>query len=241
MRIEEMRKEKKRQGLTYEEIAERAGLPVGTVQKVLGGFTLNPRYDTLLALESALMPKFVSEGRESTARYDALPRKRQGEYTYEDYLLMPDDVRVELIDGVLYDMSAPTWEHQHFVGSLFRELDGFVHNNKGSCKAVLSPFDIILLNKEDSGDAQKVDTIVQPDVMLFCKDRSLKKSAPYLVPDFVAEVLSPSTRYKDMFLKASKYAEAGVREYWIVDPKEQKTIVYLFEGGGNVSLHPFEE
>ena len=108
MTVSEMRKRKKELGYTNEKVSELSGVPLGTVQKIFAGVTDSPRYDTLQALEKV----FVKEWnmlRESVTAYQV---KRQGEYTLEDYYALPDERRVELIDGVIYDMSSPTSTHQ---------------------------------------------------------------------------------------------------------------------------------
>ena len=96
MTIQEMQERKRELGYTYAQIADLSGLPLGTVQKVLGGITLTPRYETIMALERVLGEQ-PSTMRESAASYFV---KKQGEYTLEDYYKIPDDIRVELIDGV---------------------------------------------------------------------------------------------------------------------------------------------
>ena len=105
MTLEEMKKRKKELGYTNEQISELSGVPLGTVQKVLSGVTETPRYDTLHALENVLGKKErpFNEAmmvRESAPYYVG---KKQGEYTLEDYYALPDEQRVELIDGVFYD------------------------------------------------------------------------------------------------------------------------------------------
>ena len=109
MTIREMQERKKELGLTYAQIAERSGLPVGTVQKVLGGITLTPRYDTIIALESVLGEEQPVAVREAARPYNV---KKQGEYTLEDYYQFPDDVRLDLLH-VLPDVrpSAHRWLH----------------------------------------------------------------------------------------------------------------------------------
>ena len=97
MTIQEMQERKRELGYTYAQIADLSGLPLGTVQKVLGGITLTPRYETIMALERVLGEQ-PSTMRESAAPYFV---KKQGEYTLEDYYKIPDDIRVELIDGVI--------------------------------------------------------------------------------------------------------------------------------------------
>ena len=115
MTIEEMKRIKKEKGYSYSQIAHMSGVPVGTVQKIFGGETSSPRYDTLMALESFFMGEngLPSVGEEASAYRT---HKMQGEYTVKDYYALPDDKRVELIDGVFYDMAAPTFVHQRIGG-----------------------------------------------------------------------------------------------------------------------------
>ena len=122
MTVDEMIRQKNQLRLTYAQIASLSGVPVGTVQKVLGKITASPRYDTLLALEKVLKPEYDTNilredepafGKQ-THKNQALSQisKKPGEYTLDDYYALPDDQRVELIDGVFYDMSAPSTIHQ---------------------------------------------------------------------------------------------------------------------------------
>ena len=147
--------------------------------------------------------------------------KKQGEYTLEDYYALPDERRVELIDGVIYDMSAPTTIHQ-MIGSEIREqLSSFIKSKKGTCIPFAAPVDVQL----DCDDR----TMVQPDVLVVCDRDKIIKRCIYGAPDFVVEVLSPSTKRKDGIIKLSKYISAGVREYWIVDPDKKQVVVYDFQ------------
>ena len=217
MTIKEMIERKKELGYSYAQIAELSGLPVGTVQKVLGGITESPRYDTLLALEKVLgkeKPFMVSEPAFS---YQV---KKQGEYTLEDYYQIPDDQRVELIDGVIYDMAAPTSIHQIIAGHFYAQLLSYVMSKKGKCMPMISPLDVQL-------DCDN-KTMVQPDVVVVCDRDKIIKRCVYGAPDLVVEVLSPYTKKKDMTLKMHKYANAGVKEYWLIDPDKKKIIVYNF-------------
>ena len=112
MNIQEMKEKKKEKGYTNEQIAELSGVPLGTVQKIFGGTTTSPRYDTLKALEKIFLPMeryYASVVKDASAAYTV---KRQGEYTVEDYYALPDEQRAELIDGVLYDMASPETLHQ---------------------------------------------------------------------------------------------------------------------------------
>ena len=136
--------------------------------------------------------------------------------------MLPDDQRVELIDGVFYDMGAPTRAHQLIAGEIHRQIANYIMDRNGPCTVYIAPLDVQL----DCDDR----TMVQPDVLIVCdKDKETRRNV-FGAPDFVLEVISPSTRMKDSFLKLKKYLEAGVREYWIVDPYRQKVLIYYFEG-----------
>ncbi len=217
MTIKEMQERKKELGYSYVQIAELSGVPVGTVQKVLGGITTSPRYDTLMALEEVLGDKKPSMVCDTA--YDYLA-KRQGEYTVEDYYKIPDEQRVELIDGWIYDMAAPTSVHQILAGALHARLLNYVIDKEGTCLPIISPIDVQLHcdNK----------TMVQPDVIVVCDRDKVIMRCCYGAPDLVIEIISPSSKKRDMMIKANKYLEAGVREYWIVDPDKLKVIVYDF-------------
>ena len=144
--------------------------------------------------------------------------KRQGEYTLEDYYAIPDDIRVELIDGVIYDMSAPTFTHQDLAFELAVFLRNYIKDKKGKCKTYVSPIDV-QLDRDDK-------TMVQPDVIVVCDRDKIMNRCLYGAPDFVVEILSPSTSKKDSTIKLKKYKHAGVREYWMVDPDKKKVVVY---------------
>ena len=217
MTIKEMIERKKELGYSYAQIAELSGLPVGTVQKVLGGITESPRYDTLLALEKVLGKEKQLMVSEPAFSYQV---KKQGEYTLEDYYQIPDDQRVELIDGVIYDMAAPTSIHQIIAGHFYAQLLSYVMSKKGKCMPMISPLDVQL-------DCDN-KTMVQPDVVVVCDRDKIIKRCVYGAPDLVVEVLSPYTKKKDMTLKMHKYANAGVKEYWLIDPDKKKIIVYNF-------------
>lgn len=225
MTIEEMKRRKKEYGYSNKTLAERSGVPLGTLQKIFSGATSSPREETIRALEIALQPnpKYdISEDGESLIIRE--PVYAYGEkkfFTLDDYLALPDNIRVELIDGVFYDMGAPHGGHQGIVGLIHKILLDYVMENKGPCYPLLSPFDVQL-------DADE-NTVVQPDVMILCDKSKLKNGRVFGAPDFVAEVLSPSTKEKDMTLKLYKYSKAKVREYWMVDPMKKIVIQYDLE------------
>ena len=256
MTIDEMIRKKRELGLSYEKISELSGVPVGTVQKVFSGQTKAPRYATICALEKMFQEiadensvggethngdgrtylretSFIYEAGASSDKYDGWRGKKQGEFTIEDYYALPDDQRAELIDGVIYDMTAPTTAHQQillYLGSRIRE---HIIGHKGKCVVSIAPTDVRL----DMDDR----TIVQPDVLVTCRREQVSERRIEGAPDLVIEILSTSTRRKDLRIKSGKYAQAGVRELWLVDPRDRQIIVYEFEEDDRVSSYTFRD
>ena len=143
-------------------------------------------------------------------------------YTIDDYYALPEERRVELIDGVIYDMTAPAKDHQMILGDLYILFRECADEHGMPCEVYLAPTDVRL-------DRDRY-TMVQPDLLVICDiegqddERRIEGA-----PDLVVEILSPSTRSKDQVLKLYKYQHAGVREYWIVDPRYRKVTVHHFE------------
>ena len=238
MTIEQMRERKKELGYTNEQLSQLSGVPIGTLQKVLGGATRSPRYDTLQCIEAVLWPEGEAQQASALREETSYRAKggdawdRQGTYTIDDYYALPDEKRVELIDGVFYDMAAPTTIHQSIAGFLHKKFLDFVMANKGPCFPFISPVDVQL----DCDDK----TVVQPDVLVVCDRTKYKNGRVFGAPDLVIEVLSPSTRRKDMQLKMYKYAGAGVREYWMVDPEKKLIVQYDLEHLGIPAIYNFQ-
>lgn len=227
MTVAEMKQRKEELGYTYQMISEKSGVPLSTVQKIFSGATDAPRYETLMALEKVLSRP--AKVREAAAFYQA---KRQGEYTLEDYYQIPEERRVELIDGVIYDMAAPTSAHQLIAGLLYAKLLAHVMEKKGTCLPMISPLDVQL----DCDNR----TMIQPDVVVVCDRKKVIMRCVYGAPDFVAEVLSKSSTKRDTVIKLNKYLNAGVREYWLIDPAQKKVIVYDFESGRYPTIYGFD-
>ena len=238
MNLQEMKERKIELGLSNEKISELSGVPLGTVQKIFAGITKMPRYDTISALEKVLenggferalcesvpQPSGSAGVREAAVRYGsantAVKDPDQGGYTIEDYYALPDERRVELIDGIFYDMAAPVPVHQIILLQLHLQLAACAESHP-ECEVFVAPCDV-RLDRDNR-------TMVQPDVFVICSDDQITKKRIEGAPDFVIEILSPSSRSHDMFRKLNKYRYAGVREYWIVDPDELKIIVYDLE------------
>ncbi len=254
MTIEEMKKRKQDLGLTYADIAEAARMPLGTVQKILGGFSPHPRRASLERLNRVLdteafgyvPPEYrlcetpvtygsfaLSPGSLEARGLTKGNYTRQGQYTLADYYALPDDQRAELIDGVLYDMGSPSSPHQLIGGQIHAQLLAHVQGKGGNCLPLMSPIDV-QLDRDDR-------TMVEPDVVILCDRSRLTRRCILGAPDFVVEVLSRSTRKKDMTLKMHKYAAAGVREYWIIEPDQRKVVVYNLAENEIPAIYSFRE
>ena len=156
--------------------------------------------------------------------------QESGRYTYGEYCRWPDEERWELIDGVPYDMSpAPSRTHQEILGELHLQIAPFLRD-KG-CAVYLAPFDVRLPDNDAQPDSE-VPTVVQPDITVICDDGKLDEAGCRGAPDWVIEILSPSTAPKDLREKLLLYERHGVREYWVVHPRENVIEVFRRSDAG---------
>ncbi len=243
MTIDEMKEIKKKQGFSNKMISDLSGVPFGTVQKIFGGETSSPRYDTIQALQRFFEEAtggfsvqsdndVVKEGAAYKASRDK-DNSEKNNKNIDDYLALPEGTRIEMIDGVFYDMASPTTKHQEITGELYVELKMHVRKNKGSCHPYVSPIDV-QLNSDDK-------TIVQPDVIVVCDKNKITTPRIVGAPDFIAEVLSPSNVFMDTTIKLGKYEKAGVREYWIISSEMEKVVVYFFEKNNEPVIYSFDD
>ena len=148
-------------------------------------------------------------------------------YSYADYLTWQLGEYVELLKGKIFRMSpAPSMRHQEIGGRLFAYL--FPYFVAHECKIFHAPFDVRLLPNESH---QQTYTVVQPDICVVCDGSKLDERGCIGAPDLVVEILSPSTSQKDLGEKFNLYEEAGVKEYWIVDPLHQFLDQYALSDG----------
>ncbi len=143
--------------------------------------------------------------------------------TYEEFLVLTEqsEQRYELIDGIIYNLASPTYKHQLTVQVL---LVAFYNWFKGtSCTPLTSPFDVTFFKQADN------ICVVQPDLLVICDRENIDQKGKYKgTPALVVEILSPSSRSKDLITKLDLYMRCEVKEYWIVDPMNEQISVYTF-------------
>ena len=147
--------------------------------------------------------------------------KKEEIYTIDDIYALPDGERAELIDGKIYYMAPPSWSHQRISRKLHQTIANYIDSNNGKCEALAAPF-AVFLNEDDIN-------YVEPDISVICDQTKLDEKGCHGAPDWVIEIVSPSSKSRDYMTKLFKYRTAGVREYWIVDPDKHMTMVYEFE------------
>ncbi len=155
-------------------------------------------------------------------------RKDDRPYTYADILSWSDGQRWELIEGVAYAMTpSPSMSHQ----TVLLALASLLHMNLGqsTCRVFVAPYDLRL--PEHRQDTDGSASAVQPDIMIVCDAGKLSESGCTGAPDFVAEIVSPSSASIDYIQKLRLYEKHGVKEYWIVHPIDRMVTVYSLESG----------
>lgn len=162
-----------------------------------------------------------------------MPLPRENRYTLEDIFNLPDGQRAELIDDQMYMMSPPSYKHQKLVGELYVAIHSHIRSKGGTCEVLPAPFAVILNQDED--------TYVEPDISVICDKGKLSDRGCEGAPDMVIEIVSPSSRRMDYTTKNTLYSDAGVREYWIVDPAKERTTVYRYEEDAMPVISPFDQ
>lgn len=142
-------------------------------------------------------------------------------YTIEDIYNLPDGKRAELIDGQLYMMATPGRIHQFLVMRLSFLIEDYILRRDSNCEVYHSPF-AVFLNADN-------EIYVEPDISVICDKNKLTDEGCNGAPDWVIEIVSPSSKRMDYYMKLFRYRTAGVREYWIVDSEKKRITVYNFE------------
>lgn len=153
-------------------------------------------------------------------------------YTYADYLTWLDGKTRELLDGFIHLMSpAPNLTHAKISRKIFLPLGGYIEKHKGKCQVFTAPFDVRLPKSGETAD-NKIYTVVQPDICVICDESKLDERGCLGAPDMVIEILSLSTQKYDFNEKFNLYEASGVKEYWIVSPKEKGVNVFILQDNG---------
>ena len=160
-----------------------------------------------------------------------LPDKKT--YSSEDYWNLPEGDRAELIDGQLYAMALPSRNHQKLIAAFTKILGNYIDSHRGDCEVYPAPFAVNL----DADDKNWVE----PDISVICDKNKLSDRGCNGAPDFIIEIVSPSSRKMDYTKKNALYSEAGVREYWIVDLAKERTTIYHYEEDAAPIIIPFNE
>ena len=150
-----------------------------------------------------------------------MPLLQERFYTTDDIYALPDGQRAELIEGQIYYMAPPSRTHQRITIELSTIINNYIKSNNGPCEVDIAPF-AVFLNKDDKN-------YVEPDISVICDKDKLTDKGCVGAPDWIIEIVSPSSRRMDYSIKLFKYRTAGVREYWIVDWEKNRITVYDLE------------
>ena len=158
------------------------------------------------------------------------------QYTYADYLTWADGKMRELLNGFIRLMSpAPTLKHAVISRKMSTAMVNFVDRNGGNCQVFYAPFDVRFpKNPEKTADDQ-IYTVVQPDICVVCDLSKLSERGCLGAPDMVIEILSLSSQRYDFRDKFNIYEAGGVKEYWVVSPKEKGINVFILQDNGKYS------
>lgn len=148
-------------------------------------------------------------------------------YTIADIEALPEGERAELIDGELFRMDAPVRQHQDILVKLILKIGNYIEQNKGKCKIYPAPFAVYI--KKDKHN------YVEPDISVVCDKDKLDEKGCQGAPDWMIEIVSPSSKSMDYERKVKLYREAGAREYWVVDSEMETVTIYDFERNASCS------
>lgn len=241
MTIEEMQCRRKELGYSYKELSELSGVPLGTVQKVMGGATASPRYKTLCALEQALyrpanrIHTYVRE----EAAYAAGSKKKSGSKSGKKSGTVVVEsgcfpgYRSEILFGNLYRQPPVSVRDRQLTGSLYELLSRSIRNSGNSYAVLFSP----VLDLSDGVSR----TVTQPDLCVTELKGGSRIERITGTPLMIAEFVTAQTPAGSVYLKTGRYAAAGVREYWRIDSGREQVEVYRFSKGNESECYSFRD
>lgn len=154
-----------------------------------------------------------------------------GNSTTIDFYSLPENTYAELIYGEIVMLATPSTQHQLIIANLVTDISNYIRNKNGNCKVFPSPFSVELDNKN----------VFEPDISVICDPSKLNEKGCKGAPDFVIEIVSPSTASHDYVRKLNAYLDCGVKEYWIIDPRRKKVYVYLFKDSPILADYDFKD
>lgn len=157
----------------------------------------------------------------------------EGPFTIDDIFALPDGQRAELIEGQIYDIATPNRIHQEISFSIARIIADYIDAKNGGCEVYMAPFAVIIQND--------IKNYVEPDICVICDKDKLSDRGCEGAPDWIIEIVSPSSRKTDYIIKNTAYSRAGVREYWIVDPAKACTTIYYYDKDAAPTIIPFDQ
>lgn len=157
-----------------------------------------------------------------------MPLLNEQRYSFADYDTWDESVRSEIIEGMIYDQATPSISHQRVSGEIFAQLHNFLTDKP--CQVFAAPVSVCPFASRDSEESE-ISTVLEPDIIVVCDEDKIKEKGIWGAPDLVVEIISPSSMRRDSLTKFNLYMKAGVREYWLVDPKEKTAKSFVLEDG----------
>ena len=239
--VQRLRAKKKEFKYTNAQISAKSGVPISTVNKILGGHSKYPRQENVEAIAKSLGLELMdyttkSKGITYFVREAPLPYIDNNWKTVEDYYNMPEDFRGELIYGQIIELKAPTVNHQLILSELSYLIPTYLRQVGSNCQGFPAPFDVQLYEDEY--------TMVQPDyVVISDKSKYINGKNCYGCPDLIIEIVSPSNTDLEMIMRFHLYRLAGVKEYWEIDPMKKKVTVQscFTHSGPETSMVGFDQ
>lgn len=228
-------------GMTQADIEKKTGIHQAEISKIERGIG-NPSISTLARIANCTGYRLSVDFEDKAVRKEVMPSlaaapylkigKYQGEYNIDDIVNLSEDVKIELIDGYIYDLAQPGIKHQRISLRIAKVIDDYIKENKGDCE-VLQEVGVVF----DEDDKN----YVVPDIVIVCDRNKLQEKYVCGAPDFVLEIVSPGNKNMDYIKKLSLYLDGGVKEYWILDPYKERLIIYDVKNDYIPSIHTFDE
>lgn len=166
-----------------------------------------------------------------------MPFPKERIYTIDDIYSLPDGERAELINGQIYYMAPPNTAHQRTLSFLHLKIGNHILENNGSCEVFPAPFAVFLQAEDKNNNTN----YLEPDISVICDKSKIDDKGCHGAPDWTIEIVSPASRKMDYYKKLSLYQEAGVREYWIIDPVREIIVVYDFKNEAPPTIYRFSD